>query len=246
MTQGPGTLVCPKGHISSEPDYCSECGARMPGVPGGAAPSSAARRSPSAATAVPICPDCGTPREQTGIAFCEVCGFNFNTGAHGELVPSAPEGTSSSLPSADAQTLDISAAEDPALSGADPSAANPSRWAILVSIDRSLGRPESPEPPLDFVPFTVELNRPLSLIGRANEARAIFPEVALSFDEAVSRRHALLQKGENGALTLRDIGSANGTRLNGRNVVAMTDTPLSPGDEITLGHWSRLTVQETA
>jgi pSer/pThr/pTyr-binding forkhead associated (FHA) protein len=42
---------------------------------------------------------------------------------------------------------------------------------------------------------------------------------------------------------MRDIGSANGTTLNGVELEPLVDTPLKAGDEITLGHWTRLTVQ---
>jgi pSer/pThr/pTyr-binding forkhead associated (FHA) protein len=43
---------------------------------------------------------------------------------------------------------------------------------------------------------------------------------------------------------VRDIGSANGTRLNGKDLEPLTDTVLKDGDELTLGHWTRLSVKE--
>ena len=248
MTGGPDTLVCPKGHTSSEADYCSECGAKISGPP----PTSAQPTGGQDVSAQ-LCPDCGTLREQTGSAFCEVCGYNFTTGAHGELNLSAsaapPPPMASPVPElAPSPVQEPSPATVPDIAPA-PAEATPQttlRWTVLVAVDPSLGKPESPEPPSTLAPFTVDLDRAVSLIGRTNEARAIFPEIALPFDEAVSRRHALLQRSDDGALTLRDIGSANGTRLNGREVAAMVDTSLKPGDEITLGHWTRLTVGTTA
>ncbi len=79
------TYLCPKGHQSTEPDYCSECGAKMQA----AASSTPAPATPAAGAE--HCPDCGTPRDPD-IAFCEICGYNFVTGAHGDLsaVPAPP------------------------------------------------------------------------------------------------------------------------------------------------------------
>ena len=77
----------------------------------------------------------------------------------------------------------------------------------------------------------VALDKPVSLVGRRNEARAIFPEIALPHDEAVSRRHALLQTDAQGGLLLRDIGAANGTRLNGKELEPMVDYPVKDGDD---------------
>ena len=75
----------------------------------------------------------------------------------------------------------------------------------------------------------------MSLIGRRSEKRAILPEVSLDLDDGIPHRHALLTRGDDGSLTLRDIGSANGTRLNGADVQPLADTVLHDGDEITLG-----------
>src|SRR5690348_18353103 len=72
---------CPKGHTSYEPDFCSECGAKIQGAP---------LKAPAAASVVAAavespCPDCGAPRTDTSSNFCEVCGYNFATGAHGNV-----------------------------------------------------------------------------------------------------------------------------------------------------------------
>lgn len=114
---------------------------------------------------------------------------------------------------------------------------------MTISVDPSLRSAESPEPPADVAPFSVLLSHPVSLIGRHNEARGIIPEIGLDHDEAVSRRHALLQWEPHQGLLLRDIGAANGTRLNGKDLQPMVDYPLKDGDDITLGHWSRLKIQ---
>ncbi len=101
----------------------------------------------------------------------------------------------------------------------------------------------SPDPPAGFAASTVELKVGLNLIGRRSAARAIHPEIDLSHDTAVSHRHALIEVNAGGAAFLRDIGAANGTRLNGKEIEQLKDHPLAAGDAITLGHWSRLVLK---
>jgi transcriptional regulator with AAA-type ATPase domain len=50
----------------------------------------------------------------------------------------------------------------------------------------------------------------------------------------VSRRHAVLRRGEAGGTLIADLGSRNGVRVNGRLVAS---APLVPGDVVRLGGW---------
>ncbi len=52
----------------------------------------------------------------------------------------------------------------------------------------------------------------------------------------VSRRHARLQK-SSGNYTIEDLGSYNGVKINGRRIEAEAQTPLSPGDQVTIGDY---------
>ena len=208
---------CPKGHESSEADFCSECGAKIQG----------ATPAASAATGTP-CPDCGAPRTDTSSNFCEVCGYNFSTGTHG------------SIPVAPPPPAPVAPAPAPAVAPVDRLK---SVTQVVVEIDPSLREPDGPEPPADVAPLTLVLDKAVSLIGRRSDKRAILPEVSLDLDDGVSHRHALLTRGDDGSLTLRDIGSANGTRLNGADVQPLVDVVLHDGDQITLGRWTRLTVK---
>lgn len=63
-------------------------------------------------------------------------------------------------------------------------------------------------------------------IGRATDCDCVISE------PTVSRRHAELRRDEERWL-LRDLGSRNGTRVNGMRVAAQT--PVYPGDRIALG-----------
>jgi pSer/pThr/pTyr-binding forkhead associated (FHA) protein len=73
--------------------------------------------------------------------------------------------------------------------------------------------------------------------------RGIYPDIPLNFDDAVSHRHALIVRQSDGIFILRDIGSSNGTKLNGVELQPMVDTPIKDGDEFTLGHWTRIKVK---
>jgi pSer/pThr/pTyr-binding forkhead associated (FHA) protein len=72
----------------------------------------------------------------------------------------------------------------------------------------------------------IALQRPVILIGR-------HPECDIRLDSPkVSRRHCCLALAYDRVM-LRDLGSRNGIRVNGRVV---EETILRPGDEIAIGH----------
>jgi pSer/pThr/pTyr-binding forkhead associated (FHA) protein len=75
-------------------------------------------------------------------------------------------------------------------------------------------------------------------LGRLDAAHGIFPDLDLTADggleEGVSRRHAKVhQKGNR--FFIEDVGSANGTFLNGQRLTPYLPHPLQNGDEIQLG-----------
>lgn len=71
----------------------------------------------------------------------------------------------------------------------------------------------------------IVLDRPIMLIGRGSDC-----EIALQASSKVSRRHCfVVQCGEQ--YRLRDLGSTNGVRVNGKRVV---DVELQSGDEVTV------------
>jgi pSer/pThr/pTyr-binding forkhead associated (FHA) protein len=53
-------------------------------------------------------------------------------------------------------------------------------------------------------------------------------------DQGVSRRHAEIRRGED-TLTLVDLGSTNGTHLNGQRLIPHQPRVLRDGDEIRMG-----------
>lgn len=76
------------------------------------------------------------------------------------------------------------------------------------------------------------------MIGRKNPDTGEIPDVDLSaydaLERGVSRNHATILK-RDGALHIVDLGSANGTYLNGQRLVAKQPRILRDGDDIRLG-----------
>ena len=78
-------------------------------------------------------------------------------------------------------------------------------------------------------------------IGRGDPERGIMPDVDLGphggHVKGVSRNHAMITTKDN-SITVSDVGSANGTRLNGYKLKANTPSLLRHGDELTFGQLS--------
>ena len=101
--------------------------------------------------------------------------------------------------------------------------AAPARWPP--------SRPTALNPPADGGLGHLVAAHPLEPgvleIGRGSANRVVLDDLL------VSRRHAVLEVGmPGGPLRLVDLGSANGTFVNGQRV---TTTPVNPGDRITIG-----------
>lgn len=75
-------------------------------------------------------------------------------------------------------------------------------------------------------------------LGRTIEGQPILPDVDLSpfdaFTLGVSRLHAALRI-VNHEVVVTDLGSSNGTRVNGQKIVPHVDYPINHGDIIALG-----------
>lgn len=82
----------------------------------------------------------------------------------------------------------------------------------------------------------IELTRDRIQIGRSADN-----DIAIN-DAEVSRRHALLIKGADGQYAIEDLGSTNGTFVNGKRLTGRT--PLREGDMVDFGDSIRLEYQE--
>jgi hypothetical protein len=75
-------------------------------------------------------------------------------------------------------------------------------------------------------------------LGRTSDGQPIMPDIDLSpyhaYAGGVSRLHAVIRRsGEK--VTLMDLGSSNGTYLNGKRLTANIEQPLHHGDVISFG-----------
>jgi FHA domain len=259
------TYQCPKGHSSSDPDYCSECGALIglsavaSAVPIAAAPAPASGASATSAT---FCPDCMTPRTP-GARFCEVCRYDFEAGVGHQSASTAASAPSTSAPTAqptvmkDAATTpsDVatpsSASAAPAVASVTTSTADSlspiivtSRLNVVVIADPSLAEDEETrqkcpqnEPELIF-PLDLDEN----LLGRRSDNKKIYPEIDIS-DPGISHRHLKFIKQSDGTFAVLELGSANGTTLNGATLKPGLITPVKAGDEMIIGMWTRLQIR---
>ena len=75
-------------------------------------------------------------------------------------------------------------------------------------------------------------------LGRIAEGQPILPDVDLSefeaYSQGVSRLHASIKVGPQ-RISIMDLGSSNGTRVNGQKIVPHVDYPVKHGDIIALG-----------
>lgn len=83
----------------------------------------------------------------------------------------------------------------------------------------------------------VELKDEL-LVGRLNADNGVSPDVDLEewggVEAGVSRSHAALCH-RGGEIYLKDLGSTNGTRINGKRLTPYVEHPLRGGDRLVLG-----------
>jgi hypothetical protein len=171
---------------------------------------------------------CGEARV-SGARFCEVCRYDFVAGAAGPPPKSVP------------------AAPPPARAAPAGVPATASLWQLVLTIDPALDTepdPAAPPPPVEAERvFPVDL--PEMLVGRRDDRQNIRPAVPLH-DPGASRRHARFLLGADGAVSLHDLASTNGTKLNGKDVVSGSVVRLQAGDEVTLGRWTRIRLQVRA
>ena len=77
-----------------------------------------------------------------------------------------------------------------------------------------------------------------TVIGRRDPATGTMPDVDMTsyagYRMGVSRRHAIIRL-QNNAIEIYDLGSSNGTAINGTKLSPHAALPLHDGDEITLG-----------
>jgi RND superfamily putative drug exporter len=79
-----------------------------------------------------------------------------------------------------------------------------------------------------------DVGRRIALDGELLLGRTVDGDGRLGDDPETSRRHARVRRGEDGGLIVEDLGSANGTFVNGERIDERRR--LGPGDELRIGH----------
>jgi len=230
-------------------------------VVGGAAPGAA------------NCPDCGTSRAAGSryCEVCRydfVSGQSF-TGLSSVTAPAptpapAPAPTPTPTPTPDDPVVDagpVAAAPDEARApgGADPAAPAPSasapatvaapevspeRLLLRIVVDESLNTEPDPATPCptDAPARVFHLDLPENTLGRQYEGHGICPEIVVN-DPGISRRHVKFVRTADGSYEVLELGSINGTKLNAAELQAGVTIRVKPGDQLTLGMWTRIHVQ---
>lgn len=166
------------------------------------------------------CPNCHHLNRQ-GEIFCESCGANLKTGQKAA--------STKSLPDEERKQYDVPLEESVPDRGSD---IFPTGGALRLQIEGS------PEPIL--LPF----HQQEIVLGRRDPATGALPDVDLTpfagYRMGVSRRHSQIRRSHDGHLELFDLGSSNGTFLNGQRLEAHYPYRLRDGDKIALGQISIL------
>jgi len=138
---------------------------------------------------------------------------------------------------------------------AAPGAAATAEWTAVVTADRayfdSVVAASGPDAAaVEFPGYCPERRFRLvgreMRIGRRSPSRGLEPEIDLTgppVDPGVSHLHAVLISHEDGGWAVFDPGSANGTQVNGREMVAGSRLRLRDGDRICVGAWTMLTIR---
>ena len=237
--------TCPDGHTSQSEDYCDVCGLAI--EPAGAGQEEADATAPDLAPVRPDtqrCPNCSAANPEDAL-FCEACGYDYTTGTMPRPVESSIFTLPPPGPTPAAESSPESAPEPASEAAPEPVAEHEPEvtQAAFVSPTPELERPwvaevwidpdwyhdqgSSDSMPSPGMPTVVVLRRSSSLVGRASRSRGISPEVDVSGDPGVSRRHAQLTT-DGTRWFIEDLGSANGTYI-GAATAELPDDPIPTG-----------------
>ncbi len=154
------------------------------------------------------CPNCQTNNEDS-VLYCRQCGARLFE-----------------LPTTDRLAMGVDTVNWTGTQRADPQIV-PTNLEVDFKVRLKIGDAREVEMPLHKAVH----------LGRLDPAQGIFPEIDLTSEAAgmgISRRHARIFKRQ-GMAVVEDLGSANGTFLNGKRLVPYLFEPLQDGDLLQLG-----------
>lgn len=189
---------------------------------------------PAAQTnALQVCPTCAH-RNRPGVLFCDNCGTNLLTGSQAAVgtrdLREAQDMAASSVSEAvkkpnDTENLQLGESEVQAVRTAG-SSTFAGDMVLRIEVDGGA------------TPIVIKPKAEDMILGRRDPTTGATPEVDLTsyagYRMGVSRRHASLAL-ENNRLNLWDLGSSNGTFINGTRLTPHQPSPLRDGDEVRLG-----------
>jgi len=156
-----------------------------------------------------VCPYCGY-QNRPGILFCEECGKNLQADAANATLPT--------------RKIDDGAKELAAKATWGTARFNPSSSILIHVRDNA-------------EPIILQPAR-RTIIGRSDTTSTQKPDLDLTpfgaLEKGVSRIHAAIERSED-TLTIVDMGSSNGTHLNGQRLIPDQPRVLRDGDEIRFG-----------
>lgn len=160
-----------------------------------------------------ICPNCQTQNFE-GVFFCDECGQNL-TSVASISTKAFSTGNIEGLPK-----------RMEGVSGWGTASFAPNAALLLHIRDYT--------EPLKITPG----NSQQLIIGRLDPNTGVRPEIDLApygaQEQGVSRSHAALRRME-ASMTITDLGSVNGTYLNGQRLIAQQPRLLRDGDELRIG-----------
>lgn len=118
------------------------------------------------------------------------------------------------------------------------------RLKLRVVVDSSLYAEPAPDVPcpVDSPEKVFHLDLDENTLGRQYEGMGVHPEIVIH-DPGISRRHLKFVRGAKGAFSVLELGSSNGTLFNRATLEPGVETLVKPGDELTLGMWTRIYVE---
>lgn len=230
---------CPWGHQSTNEEYCDFCGALNPAA-SGMVRNPVGRSASGVALVEQACQVCGTRRDGTD-RYCANCGYDFEVG---EPLPddvggwhALPTGPANGAPQ---PTPGASRPEDPGPTDPGDGEGAVPTLVLLVRVNiRRLEEPDSPPRPSDLTERVFMVDRSPIVIGRDGPGL----DIPIHGDPYVSRRHAEIVWMGSG-WGVRDLGSTNGTRINGVAVEGSEVRTVAAEDVIEVGYFTQLTVRD--
>jgi len=171
------------------------------------------------------CASCGH-ENRPGVFFCENCGASLiaRPARDTNSLQTGATSPTSARPAAPSAVADAP--------GHLPDARVEGRSVVREGDKLKLEIEDSPEP------VTLSATQEI-IFGRRDPATGALPDLDLTphagYRMGVSRRHAAIRPGVGGTLDLWDLGSSNGTFLNGQRLSAHRPYRLHDGDELRLG-----------